>query len=143
MPDLFGKVRPYGTPMDEGLPLATRGRTPIRNVIGLEKVTWGQQKKFEGMCKEYGWEVRRGPTGVYNCAGHVWASRRTAIHETEDIEAILRDDGYRVLEQKESPRPGDLVLYRLADTDEPFHVGQVIEMREMLGLKGAARIPSY
>ncbi len=138
---MFNNVRLFGTPMAEALPLATRLRRPIRNVVGLEAVTYVQAEKFRRMCQSFGWEVRRGPTGIYNCFGHVWASRRTGIYETPEIEAILKDDGYRLLEQKESPRLGDLVLYRLVDTAEVFHVGEVIEMRELKGMSGTRKIP--
>jgi hypothetical protein len=140
MPDMFDNVRLFGTPM-QGLALETRAKNVVRNVVGLEKVTWGQKKKFEDMCAKFHWEVRRPPTGAYNCAGHVWASRRAGLHETADYEMILTDDGYRELDQNETPRPGDLVLYRLVGSGEPIHVGEVIQMRALAGVVGARGIP--
>jgi hypothetical protein len=141
MPDMFDSVRLVGTPM-QGLALETRSRTRIRNIVGLDKVAWGQEQKFKGMCRTFAWTVRRPPTGLYNCAGHVWASRRTGLHEPEDYETILREDGYRPLNENEPPRQGDLVLYRLDETNEILHVGEVIEVREVIpGAPGGRGVP--
>jgi|CZKU01.1.fsa_nt_gi hypothetical protein len=139
MSDLFGGVHLFGTPMGS-LGLETRGRTPIRNTVGLDAVAWGQQQKFAGMVRTFGWVVRRPPTGMYNCAGHVWASRRTGLYETSDYETILNEDGYRTLRENELPRPGDLVLYRLEGTDEILHVGEIVEMCSLVP-GGAPSIP--
>src|SRR5262245_54053440 len=114
MSDLFGRARFLGTP-PRGLALETSKRNPIENEVGLEPVPSGQVKQFYDMVTENGWIERRSPTGVYNCAGHVWATRRTGIHEPSVWEMILRDDGYRVLGESEPPRPGDLAIYRLVD----------------------------
>ncbi len=70
--------------------------------------------------------------GVYNCAGHVWAGRRTSLFADAAREMILADDGYRRLGPKEGSLPGDLVIYR--DPQVGFlHVGAILEMREGLG----------
>src|ERR1035438_4083772 len=84
--------------------------------------------------------VRRPPTGMYTCAGHVWASRRTGLYETSDYETILNEDGYRTLRENELPRPGDLVLYRLEGPDEILHVGEIVEMCSLVP-GGAPSIP--
>ena len=74
--------------------------------------------------------MRRKPAcGVYNCAGHVWASRRTTILEDFAWNMVLADDGYRQLDQGEPPAPGDLVIYR--DREHGFlHVGMIAELRQ-------------
>jgi hypothetical protein len=136
MPNLFDRARFIGTP-SEGLALETRRRNRIGNAVGLEAVSYGQEKKFWAMVTALRWIARRPPTGVYNCAGHVWAARRTGIFEPSAWEMILTDDGYRALEEgDEAVRQGDLVLYRLVDTNEIFHVGEVIEIRRLEGLGG-------
>jgi hypothetical protein len=87
------------------------------------------------------WKERKPPTGVYNCAGHVWASRRTTILEPESWRRILEDDGYRPLLPRESPWPGDIVLYLDQDANgEILHVGRVFELAPGL-TESSARIP--
>jgi hypothetical protein len=75
------------------------------------------------------WTERKPDTGIYNCAGLVWASRRTSIDD--QFSMILADDGYRPLRPKELPAVGDLVLY-LASTTEgvevEVHVGVIVAL---------------
>lgn len=47
----------------------------------------------------------------YNCAGHVWASRRTCIYELAEWRKILEDDGYQ---RTSAPVPDDIVIYYMA-----------------------------
>lgn len=61
------------------------------------------------------WIQRRVPYGRCNCFGMVFATRRTAIYADKEIEKLLADDGYRLLQQGFSPMPGDIVLYRSPD----------------------------
>jgi len=79
------------------------------------------------------WKQRKPATGGYNCAGHVWASRRTAILEPEAWRLILMDDGYRRLPDSEEPSPGDLVLYVDRRDNGFLHVGEILELRESIG----------
>jgi hypothetical protein len=91
-----------------------------------------ERRKYERLLQQFGqnWVRRKPATGVYNCAGHVWASRRTSIFEESEYEAILKDDGYRQLEEGERPLVGDLVLYRDQDARIGFlHVGIIVELR--------------
>ncbi len=75
-------------------------------------------------------------TPGYNCAGHVWASRRTVILAGEAdavIHMILADDGYRLLPLEEGAIQGDLVLYWNVTTGGRrtwLHVGVMSELRE-------------
>lgn len=130
---LFERARMIGTQGRE-LCLETRGaRTGkprrIGNEMGLDRVEAGQEQKFRDMVQKYGWTLRRGPTGAYNCAGHVWAARRTGIFESAEWNKILDDDGYRKLDGGETPRAGDLVIYRFRQDDDFIHVAEVVAVR--------------
>lgn len=98
-----------------------------RNIENVVAEPGGERalRKFEVLKKRFGmfWEMRKDATGTYNCAGHVWASRRTAILNPEDWKTILKDDGYRPVESDEFPATGDLVIY--SDETGYVHVGEV------------------
>ena len=65
---------------------------------------------------------RKPATGVYNCFGMVFASRRTSV--VDDIESVLREDGFRQLNTGENPMTGDLACYR-AESAGLLHVAVV------------------
>lgn len=73
------------------------------------------------------WAVRKPASGLYNCSGHVWASRRTAVYDQEAIDVILRDDGYT---QIDDPAVGDLAIYA-SEAGDFLHVGEVVELRRL------------
>ena len=76
------------------------------------------------------WENRRDACGVYNCAGLVWANRRTSIYEEDEFSKILNDDGYRLLPQ-EHLQPNDIVIYRrkaLNNERNTLHVGIILRI---------------
>ena len=73
------------------------------------------------------WIKRTGPCGIYNCAGLVWASRRTAIYDIAEWDKIYRDDAYRELNDSELPMPGDLAIYSQSEVGY-IHVGQVLSL---------------
>lgn len=102
-----------------------RGRE-VKNLIELEPGE-RERKRYERLFQVHGqfWVQRKPPTGVYNCAGHVWASRRTTILDEDAWFMILEDDGYRRLEANEPPIPGDLVLYRDPQVGL-LHVGMIV-----------------
>jgi hypothetical protein len=78
-------------------------------------------------------QIRTGACGVYNCAGHVWASRRTAIYEAAAYTMILGEDGYRTLDSGEMPRLGDLAVYLArmpSGATYIFHVGVVAKFEK-------------
>ncbi len=106
-----------------GIALQTRTGRDIGNVLGLE-LNETHLQRDELFLKTYGgrWKSRRPPSGGYNCAGHVWASRRTCIYEESDWKDILIDDGYR---RTTTPVPDDVVLY--VDPDEGIlHIARVL-----------------
>ncbi|HEY2910873.1 MAG TPA: hypothetical protein VGI99_11545 [Gemmataceae bacterium] len=121
----------------------TRAGTPIANEITLDPIEKQIEAFHQLAGKHPGWEVRKPPVGGYNCAGHVWASRRTGLFDDLDAAAltILKEDGYRLLSETEEPQRGDLVLYweSLNPRRSLYHVGVVFELRPSLQLAGAAQ----
>ena len=84
------------------------------------------------------WVVRKECCGIYNCFGHVWASRRTCIYDEEEVRKILHEDGYREINLDLADR-GDIALYLWKDSDTIWHAG-VIEPRAIqTNIKGDAR----
>jgi hypothetical protein len=72
------------------------------------------------------WKLRKTACGVYNCAGLVWANRRTSIYEENEYLKILMDDGYRPTTE-EQLQPGDIVIYLTLTTERnTIHVGIVL-----------------
>ena len=59
----------------------------------------------------------------YNCVGMIFAARRTWI-ETDLVDMILREDGYRQLGDESEVHVGDVVIYRTED-GEISHVGLI------------------
>ena len=119
------------------LALQTRAGQNIRNCVG-GSVAAKELRQFETLVKRFGsmWTVRRPPAGEYNCAGHVWASRRTIVNEEEDWQTILRDDGYRLTGH---PVPDDIVIY--ADKQQGIlHIARVVELRSGI-VEGSRPVP--
>ena len=87
----------------------------IPNLIGFDPTPWAisAQRSFLDRVPMLGYrEMRREPTGRYNCHGLVFASRRTQVDNPElpvDILDLLVRDLYRITEE---PQPGDIVVYR-------------------------------
>ena len=108
---MFGLSELIGSPQN-GIPLVTSKGNQIGNMQGA-KVAAGRVLAFREMCaRQINWNFRRDSYGLYNCAGLVWASRRTGISQNEEWLKILADDGYR---QTLHPILDDLVLYRDSD----------------------------
>lgn len=109
----------------QGITLVTSKGSPIANHQGAD-VAAGKIAAFEDTCRRNPWTFRRHAGGLYNCAGLVWASRRTGISQTEDWRKILTDDGYR---RTTGPRIDDLVLYRDTDDDTYLHVARIVSLQ--------------
>lgn len=71
--------------------------------------------------------ITRSLSGKYNCYGMVFASRRVVIEHPEDVEQILRDDGYNRVHQNDV-KIGDVIIYRKAPNEEVQHVGLIVEV---------------
>ena len=128
-------------PTERSIVVQTREGTNITNVIEPEPGV--QQRQFYRLLlQRHGrhWEERKPATGGYNCAGHIWASRRTALLDPSEWRVILREDGYRQLLNREPKFPGDVVLYVERSTDEILHVARILRLRRGVA-PGARRIP--
>jgi hypothetical protein len=75
---------------------------------------------------------RTGPAATYNCHGLTFGSRRTAIHESEEIRKILKEDDYESVDPKRVS-PGDVVLYVNSKTGDVEHSAIVVSM-EVFGV---------
>ncbi len=65
------------------------------------------------------------PSSRYNCHGLTFAGRRTAIERPEEVERIIREDGYVQVPRAEV-LAGDVVLYY--ENGMPEHSGIVTEV---------------
>ena len=128
--------------LSESIPLATRTGREIQNhrdpdlsPANVERTVAKHKKKYPFA------ELRRPPTGQYNCHGLTFANRRTGIHAPRDVEHILEDDGYRKITLSEVGI-GDLAV--CYNGDEVSHTGVVVEVREGEGILNlrAARLLS-
>jgi len=118
-----------GTSDQKSIVLQTRAGNPIPNSQSLDPDEQTISAFRRMRAKHLSWEIRKDPCGIYNCAGHVWASRRTSIYETELYEQILREDGYRVLVEGEATFQGDIAIYRIKGEKAILHVGVITELR--------------
>lgn len=116
---------------EKGIEVQTKRGTSIPNLQAPPPDARTIQVFQALLHKHRQWVLRKEACGLYNCAGHVWASRRTAIYDQPSFELILREDDYRVLLSGEAPHHGDLVLYRIAGNGNILHVGVVSELREL------------
>ncbi len=111
------------------IPLATRQGNEIPN-SQVPDIPPAQASRVTEQLRidHFGAELRRPPSGQYNCFGLTFANRRTGIggFATDSIlDLILRDDGYRKISiaQVES---GDLVIYFKGK--EFWHAGLIVEV---------------
>jgi hypothetical protein len=113
------------------IPLATARGAKIDNLVEIDPPPPHSVRAYEALVAACGkgWKERKPATGRYNCAGHVWASRRTTILDVKMYVLIIRDDGYRRLGDAEQVFPGDIAVY--ADGEEGgeiLHVGRVYRL---------------
>ena len=115
----------------EPLALHTRRRRQIRNIQRLEQPPDRLRAAARQVTGAHASAQLRSATGVYNCFGLVFASRRTWIERLDDDETeqevmnILSDDLYGKLPQDVTPETGDVVLYRNPE-GELTHAGIVV-----------------
>jgi hypothetical protein len=130
---MFEETRLLGA-TERSIVVQTRTGKNVKNLVELEP---GPRylRRYRAILDKFGKHCveRKPPTGVYNCAGHVWASRRTAILESDQWQLILLEDGYRRLSPGREPFPGDLALYRDSDTDDVLHVAEVLRLSPGIG----------
>lgn len=121
---------PGGESDNRALKLSTRQGNHIRNFI---KPEWSPQELREALrqCREAQPNIKeiRSSSGIYNCVGMVFASRRTWV-EPDEVEQILREDGYTPLAGVlQDAKLGDVVVYR-NDRGKVAHVGIIIRIIE-------------
>jgi hypothetical protein len=113
--------------------LATHFDTAVKNettdpALALSGVRAKREDAFRAK-----YAVRRPPVAGYNCFGHIFALRRTALYDfdTSVLETILDEDGYGEVHEA---AVGDVVVY--FDTKlQPFHAGRVVRFdRLFVGL---------
>lgn len=105
----------------------TRAGNPIENVQEKE-VSSSYSRQWKKLEEKYKDKVdfRSSISGIYNCFGLVFASRRTNIDK--DIDEIIEDDDYREVGLSQV-RAGDIVLYRNPDSKSVEHAGIVVEVK--------------
>jgi hypothetical protein len=120
-----------GTPRRE-IVVETILGTRLRNFISPPADFHAQQRQASLVSRVgFGWSERKGATGGYNCAGMVWASRRTCLTEPEDWRIVLKEDGYRRIKQAEQPHVGDVAVYVSSTVKETIHLARVVEIRKL------------
>jgi len=87
----------------------------------------GERKYWEDLCSNRGWTCRKSACGVYNCTGHIFASRRTGIHDWSQIKKVLNDDGYRRVAVGNC-RIGDLAFYHKGEPSDWLHFALVVRL---------------
>jgi hypothetical protein len=109
--------------------LQTRLGNPIENSIEAEPGEHGR-RKFQRLIDKFGarWEVRCSARGRYNCAGLVFANRRTSIFNPILYTKILEDDGYRVVSDAKLLMPGDIIAYVDKELNEIIHVAIILKL---------------
>src|SRR5229473_533486 len=65
-------------------------------------------------------------SALYNCHGLTFASRRTRIEKSREVQRILEDDDYQEIAMPDV-LPGDVVIY-YSDGGDPNHSGIVVEV---------------
>jgi len=76
---------------------------------------------------------RTEPTGIYNCHGLTFASRRTRIYDNTDLRRILFEDGYFPVND-DSIYPGDIILY-VNRKGDIIHSGFVLNVNKIGDIK--------
>ncbi|WP_395369511.1 hypothetical protein [Komagataeibacter diospyri] len=98
------------------LSLQTREGRDIENECNKESVGHPEIAVSQKLIAQYSRASHRitHPCSTYNCHGLTFASRRTQIWRDEDLNNILKDDGY-VEVKLHDVSPGDIVIYRMKD----------------------------
>jgi hypothetical protein len=111
--------------------LETSKRSGVLNDQGSE-IHWGPLQYLNSLANKRPFVKKRTePSPVFNCHGLTFASRRTKITATGDINVILKDDRWEEI-PVENVLPGDIIIYFDADNDVN-HSGIVVGIEE--GLK--------
>jgi len=84
--------------VENSINLCTRKNTPIDNVqcFGISQFNLNQISSMRARIGED--KIRAKESGVYNCHGLVFASRRAVIEDPNLIRVIIKEDGYKRIE---------------------------------------------
>lgn len=136
---MFEELRFLGK-TEKSIALATSKGNAIPNLVEIDPDAKAVAN-YQRLLREHGvhWQPRKPATGVYNCAGMVWASRRTSILEPSAWQKIIDDDGYRWLPKDQLPMPGDIAAYVDLENEELLHVARVAYLAP--GVIGGSEIP--
>lgn len=112
---------------DQAIAMDTARENPIRNWrdshVGMPLMS----AKIEGDIKPP--SVMRASTDPgFNCHGLTFGSRRASILSVE-VATILREDGYKRIQDVANILPGDCVIY-YSDEGDPEHSGIVVSVPE-------------
>jgi len=114
---------------DGPIAMETRRHVSIDNHISWMEPDVGMRLQVEALRAKYPRAYHRqvGPCMTYNCHGLTFASRRTGIPRSSEVQKILAHDGYKLVRQDEA-EPGDVVIYRmpLSEGGEIHHSGIVV-----------------
>ena len=127
---MFEIARLAGTG-ERGIEVQTRLGTSVKNAQAPEP---DERSKniYHRLCKRHDrWVERKPPCGIYNCFGHIWASRRTSIYDEDQVHLIIHEDGYRIVESIDKVKPGDTVLYSTRENNSILHMGEITEIRRI------------
>jgi hypothetical protein len=108
------------------LALETRRKRSIPNEMNRIIPDAGLSFQVEHHKRDYPSATHRnvGPCRTFNCHGLTFASRRTWLHGTYEIQMILDDDDY-ILISVELATAGDIIIYRKNSVIE--HSGIVVQ----------------
>lgn len=107
MPEIFA----LGTKTDShSIPLVTRKGTRIDNEQRRPQAPASMKAAIAIHTANHPTLKLRSLSSEYNCVGLVFASRRTFV-DIKELSMILREDGFRIVEQQEV-QPGDVLVYK-------------------------------
>jgi hypothetical protein len=120
MPKIFRE----GELLTKSIIVQTREGRDVPNSQSVE-LPYAFVGKYPGhrLLAQPGVEAYGSPTGVYNCHGLTFASRRTQITDTLAVRGIMEDDHYVAV--MGTARPGDIALY-IDDDGDIEHSGMVV-----------------
>ena len=125
-------INPGGPGDKRSIALETSKRTRIPNEQFPERTPESMQAARHLITNGHPGRIPRSLSATYNCAGMVFANRRTSI-DPEYVPAILADDGYAPVELADVSR-GDVVVYA-DDHGDIAHVGIVIANELIFGTR--------
>jgi len=117
--------------IQDALRLDTRRKDPIANSLNRRSATPGENQQAADYRRKYVAALHR-PTRAchtYNCHGLTFASRRTGITDSAEVQKILTHDGYEPV-QRVDISPGDIVIYVSLETNEIEHSGIIVHVDE-------------